>query len=296
MIKFCSYGEVSHCRGFVLCHNVEIGEEEILKKGEEINDDVINMLTRINTDKILIVSSKPEISKDDFKNFILENFEDVYYKEFDYLNKRYNNIFDENFEGMMIKFFKISILSIDAYYLITLLTNPLILKKSIDLSILSFYFSMRMSLSPREIEDVFFSALLCNISLCKGINFKNIADIDFLSTFKKSYNNSYDLIKDDKNLSNNVKRITLYFNDHMYNKNLHTNENNEEILRDPTLEIIQLTNDMLTYNFEEGTISLYSDKYTQIKPAISDFLKIMKNQKHKIVLKGIGRKLTSWLK
>lgn len=295
MIKFTTYNEVSQCRGFILCHNVEFGNEELIRKGEEIDDKIISLLTRINTDKLLIVSNKREIKKEEFRSFILNNLEDVYYKEFDYLNKRYKNLFDSAFQLMMIKFFKVCISNIDVYYLISLLTNPLVLKKSIDLSILSFYFSMRMNLSPREIEDVFLSSLLCNISLCKGINFKNISDSDFLIDYKKSYNNSYELIKDDKNLSNNVKRITLYFND-VYNKNLvFLGEDNKEILKDPTLEIIQLTNDILTYSFEDVT-NLYSDKYTQIKPAISDFLKNMKNQKHKIGLKGLGKKIKTWLK
>lgn len=292
MIKFCSYGNISACKDFILCHDIEVGSSAIIKKGAIITDSLIKILSNDNNDKLLIVSNNNEISKSDFKEFIINNFSDIYDKEFSYLNKRYNNIFDKEFQNTMMKFFKLSILSLDAGYLLTLLTNPVVLKKSIDVSILSFYFSLKMKLTPREIEDVYYSSILCNINLCRTMHFRNIENDDFLKEFKKA-NNSYEVIKDDKSLSNNVKRIILYYNDGV-NIPLYINDENEEVLKDPTLEILQLTNDILTYNFENSTISLYSKKYTQIQPAISDFFKNMKNMKHKVKINKLKEKLKLW--
>lgn len=292
MIKFCSYGNISACKDFILCHDIEVGSSTIVKKGAIITDSLIKILSNDNSDKLLIVSDNNEISKSDFKEFIINNFSDIYDKEFSYLNKRYNYIFDKEFQNTMIKFFKLSILSLDAGYLLTLLTNPVVLRKSIDVSILSFYFSLKMKLTPREIEDVYYSSILCNINLCRTMHFRNIENDDFLKEFKKA-NNSYEVIKDDKSLSNNVKRIILYYNDGV-NIPLYINDENEEVLKDPTLEILQLTNDILTYNFENSTISLYSKKYTQIQPAISDFFKNMKNMKHKVKINKLKEKLKLW--
>lgn len=292
MIKFCSYGNISTCKDFILCHDIEVGSSTIIRKGAIINDSLIKILSNDNDNKLLIVSDNNQISKEDFKNFIIDNFSDIYEKEFTYLNKRYNYIFDKKFQETMITFFKLSILSLDASYLLTLLTNPVVLRKSIDVSILSFYFSLKMKLTPREIEDVFYSSILCNINLCRTMHFRNIENDDFLKEFKKA-NNSYEVVKDDKSLSNNVKRIILYYNDGV-NIPLYINDKNEEVLKDPTLEILQLTNDILTYNFEDSTISLYSKKYTQIQPVISDFFKNMKNMKHKVKINKLKEKLKLW--
>lgn len=294
MIRFCSQEDISQYHGFVICHNIEISDTVIISRGETIDDNVIEIINTLQPNKLMVVSDK-NTTKKEVKDFIINNFNDIYLVEFDYLNKRYNYLFNKDFKETMLEFFKISIISIDAHYLLQLLTMPVVLRKSIDLSIMSFYFALKMKLTPREIEDVFISSILCNLSLCKTNIMSNIDDMTFLFDFKKLSNNSYELVKEDVTLSNNVKRILRYFNENNYSKNIYTSEDdNREVLKDPTLEIIQLTNDLLSYNFENNNIFIYSNKYTQIQPAIFDFFKNMKNMKHRIKIQKLRKKLRIW--
>lgn len=284
MMKFSSIADLNGCKGWILCHNIQIGEKTLLKD-MQITSEMVKYvnLFKHSYDEFVIISSDiyTNTALKEFIKLTIKNFLD---KEIAYINDRYYKIITDDYITGIHNLMDIILESFKLNYLLSLITTPVILRKSLDLSVMSFYFGFKNNVSLRELEDLIYSSMLCNLNQCNISYINDMTDEDFLIRFKKAQlETSYNIIHSDKNLTNNVKRIVKY----MYMPNSGNGlylkeESNQYIFQDVTLEIIQLSNDLLSYNFKDNYSYLYNGgRYSLVQPALSSFLKNIKYQKHK---------------
>ena len=147
---------------------------------------------------------------------------------------------------------------------------------------------------------------MCNGNSLKSLH--NIHNENFLIDYKETLiHSSYGLISEDPHITNNVKRLVKYANasqpnssDIYYKTNEETGEK-EGYLKDVTLEILQMSNDILTFDFNSDDIkNFYSvNKYTSVmQPAINMILSDIDKKKHttEYIEISLGKKIKAVLK
>jgi hypothetical protein len=200
------------------------------------------------------------------------------------INKQYGNIFDD---GMIYdniySFIKNSLKSLDSEYLLALVTTPLILNKSLKLAILSMYFSLKIKLTLREIGDVVNACLLSDINICmNNIGLMSLADDDFFLRFK-TQRTSYNIVEEDKNLSINTKRLIKYWKT-QNTDSVYTSDDGKIVFRDPTMEVVQVSNELLQYDANMGHLrNVYNQySYSIFRPVLVSMIKHIENDKEQV--------------
>lgn len=309
MLKFVTLDDIKTARNWFLCHNVVL-DGRLLEPRMQLNDVmlkyIISRTNSTNMKQYIIVADKSQEDYDcEIREFIIKTLKKMIQEEIKFVNERYNYIIVEEFssriELLMVEAFR----NMELNYIIKLITNPVILVKSIKLGILSFYFGVKMHVKYKEVNDLIYASLLMHLNLCNDTVFNDITDEHFITDYKhKIVVSSYDIIKDDGKITTNVKRIIKYANVNTQN-NLgiayHINEKGEkeEILRDVTLELIILANDILTYNFNNRAVKkLYDEQRPNslLRPAIDNFMndyneKTIHNAKALITLKNFFKNI-----
>lgn len=285
MLKFINLEDIKLYKNWFLCHDITINDKTF-GKDMQINDVIVRYfssnITPYNINNLIIVGNTPQ-EDNTIRELINSKVKDLLKYEIKESNKRYYDIITDDFKSrielLVLKAFN----ELDLKYTLNLILSPIILKKSLSLCILSFYFGIKLNVKYKELDDLIYSSLLVNLNLCRNNDFNNIKDKNFLIGYKSSLiKTSYELIKDDKHITNNVKRIVKYANivqqnrDDLYHR---TNEEGkkETLLRDVTLEILQLSNDILTYSMDDNFKRLYLTKnhYSSI---ITPALNIISNE------------------
>lgn len=292
MLKFITLDDIRTTKSWFLCQDLTIGNKT-LTKDLQINDTVVRFvkehLEEIDYSRYVIVANEPTEEKA-IINFITDIIKKFIDEEVKCINEKYYNIITLDLSDRMVIMISELFKLLDFKYQILLITNPVILKKSISLSIMSFYFGVKMDVKYKELEDLIYSSLLVNLNLCNNNSFTSIENNKFLVGYKEAIiKSSYDMIADDRKLSANVKRIVRYANitsqttnDIYYRKTVDGKK--EAVLKDITLEIIQLSNDILTYNFNSNTIKNVYEKSPSyanpfLRPIIDGFVTDMHTRK-----------------
>lgn len=296
IIKYTTLNDVGLYKNWVLCHEVNL-DGKMLPKGSILSDNLIEYIKENRSefyDVFLIISNEP-INDDSLKVFIKDTIKTLLDKQIKYINDNYCNIISENYIPRIKIIILASVDRLDLNYFILLTTNPIILRKSLNLTILSFYFTIVMKLSFRELEDIIYATMLCNLNLCNNLHIELIKEDgnNFLINLKKSLiNSSYEIIKSDKVLSNNTKRLIRYFNEksNKYSDVCKCQMNNEPIFKDVTLEIMQLSDNILSYGSIDSSFNssyISRSDYSFVSRAIDQFIDIVCNYNHNKKLKNI---------
>lgn len=291
MIKFISLKDIEHYKDWYIMHSVSLDKKKI-PSHTKINKDIIRQVGIINyqeslTDMIVITDKENSTDKE-LRTFLDKFFREIITKELDVINTKYYGILDDEFNETVEIIIIDCLETLHIRYSLLLSFTPIVLKKTIDLTILSFYFGLKVDLKYSEIKDLIYSALLCNISLCVN---KTLQNIDNKEEVIKELNNdklnSFQYISSDLEINNNIKRIIKTYNNS-------TTEAKEKVLpyefKDILVEILWLSNDLLTYDFntDKAMKSLYNnDKYSMITNEASSFLNTLKSKKQKNILQKI---------
>lgn len=313
MLKFITANDIKANKNWLLCHDVYIGDKKLIKN-LQINETVVRfVIGHLDSDFIstYLIISDVEKTESEIRDFIIVTLKNFIGEEIRYINDRYYDIISEEFSSRIKLLIEKAFRELSMDYVIPLITNPIVLKKSLNLSILSFYFGVKLDVKFKELDDLIYSSLLVNLNMCNGNSLKSLHNIhneNFLIDYKESLiHSSYGLISEDPHITNNVKRLVKYANvsqpnssDIYYKTNEETGEK-EGYLKDVTLEILQMSNDILTFDFNSDDIkNFYSvNKYTSVmQPAINMILSDIYKKKHTThhIEVSLGTKIKSVLK
>jgi hypothetical protein len=287
MMRLVSLDKIESCYNEMLCYDVKISSTLTIPQCTILNEKYIGILkdfSELFNSKYVIVSSERSIKRKDLNDFVIHNICLCLEENMKDINKQYGNIFDD---GMIYdniySFIKNSLKSLDSEYLLALVTTPLILNKSLKLAILSMYFSLKIKLTLREIGDVVNACLLSDINICmNNIGLMSLADDDFFLRFK-TQRTSYNIVEEDKNLSINTKRLIKYWKT-QNTDSVYTSDDGKIVFRDPTMEVVQVSNELLQYDANMGHLrNVYNQySYSIFRPVLVSMIKHIENDKEQV--------------
>lgn len=289
MLRIIDSTKAENAYNSMLCHPLKVSGGIVLPRCTVLRDSQIELIVETAKNynsKYIIVSDEKSLKESKLSTFVQENVLKCLTEEVEVVNRKYGYIINlETDAGNgLVSFLTRTISNIHTDYLIDLLTTPLILKKSLNLAILSMYFSMQIRLSLREMEDVVVASMLSDLALCKepSVGFNNFDEEEFLIQYKKQ-KTSYSIIENDETLTVNTKRLVRYWKIVKEESIYHT-EDGKIIFKDPTMEVIQLSNELLSYDCNMGSFkNIYNTyNYSIFQPLIVDLFKSAEINKNKL--------------
>lgn len=289
MLRIIDSTKADNAYNSMLCHPLKVIGGVVLPRCTVLRDSQIELIletAKNYNSKYIIVSDEKSLKESKLSTFVQENVLKCLTEEIGVVNEKYGYIIDTETDAGsgLVSFLTRTISSIQTEYLIDLLTTPLILKKSLNLAILSMYFSMQIRLSLREMEDVVLASMLSDLALCiePSVGFNNFDEEEFLIQYKKQ-KTSYSIIENDDSLTVNTKRLVRYWKIVKEESIYHT-EDGKLIFKDPTMEVIQLSNELLSYDCNMGSFkNIYNTyNYSIFQPLIVDLFKSAEINKNKL--------------
>ena len=147
MLKFITANDIKANKNWLLCHDVYIGDKKLIKN-LQINETVVRFVTgHLDSDFIstYLIISDVEKTESEIRDFIIVTLKNFIGEEIRYINDRYYDIISEEFSSRIKLLIEKAFRELSMDYVIPLITNPIVLKKSLNLSILSFYFGEKNS-------------------------------------------------------------------------------------------------------------------------------------------------------
>lgn len=287
MIRLVSLDKIDYCYNEMLCYPIVIDSKKTIPRCTVLNDNHINLIKELSTifkSKYAIVSNEKAIKESELRDFILFNANLCAKESMEEINKNYAGILNEgnvyqNIEAII----KNSFIDLNEDYVIQLITTPLIFKKSLNLAVLSLYFALKVNLSVRELYDVASACLLNDINICmNNIGLKDINKENFLMNYLNQ-NSSYSLICNDEHLSTNTKRLVKYWKI-KNTESVYISEEGKLIFKDPTIEVIQVSNELLQYGSDVGDlVNIYNTyNYSSLRPILVHVIKTLEIEKTSI--------------
>lgn len=147
MLKFITANDIKANKNWLLCHDVYIGNKKLIKN-LQINETVVRfVIGHLDSDFIstYLIISDVEKTESEIRDFIIVTLKNFIGEEIRYINDRYYDIISEEFSSRIKLLIEKAFRELSMDYVIPLITNPIVLKKSLNLSILSFYFGEKNS-------------------------------------------------------------------------------------------------------------------------------------------------------